>query len=79
MGHEYIHANMFAGGYVPGNWKNLSKHHSVINKWEAVQSKAWGLSSYSNYSRAAGALSHFRGTIPNYKQFWIPILKNRPW
>ena len=80
MGHEYIHANLNAGGYgIKGSHIIDKQHHGVISNWELAQAKAWKLSSTSYYSRQASMLSNFKNQIPNYKSFQFQIRSVRPW
>jgi len=79
MGHEYIHANLNAGGFSGGSTFVRRQHHSVTSHWETAQAKAWQLSNVSTYSRQASLLSNFRNGIPNYNSYTFPILKSRPW
>ncbi len=78
MGHEYIHANLFAGGFTYSGSINQKTHHATIYQWETNQANAWGYKNQftkfaANYAREYRAFGDARFT-----KFLIPIIKNRP-
>jgi hypothetical protein len=80
MGHEIIHANLNAAGYLTGGSHTIVKqHHAVIFGWESAQSKAFKMSSHPFYLQRSNILSNYTSAIPDYKKYWVPIKNIKPW